>query len=143
MGVTETMLEDRIGYPLANLDARGYEGLVEYGKEQKALASETADQMAKRLGQEKAEAGIKAEAEKKAKEAAAAKPADAFSGFVDRIRAATTPGACALIVAEGAGAKLTAGDLKALQRASQDRVFILNEQARTPPPLQTGADVPF
>jgi hypothetical protein len=167
------MLEDRIGYPLANLDARDYEGLVEYGKEKKALASETADQMAKRLEQEKAENGIRLEAEtKKAKEKAqealnaannattddsfgrASGPATpaavervkVFADFVDQIRAASAVEALVQVGAAFGISKLPPADLKILQRQYGDRLLVLQDAAKHPPKarkLEIRDDVPL
>ncbi len=45
------------------------------------------------------------------------------------------------IVAEAAQAKLTAGDLKALQRTANDRTLVLNDALRRAPP--TSPDLTF
>lgn len=64
-----------------------------------------------------------------------------FETYVDRIRAAATEAEVVLIQAEAVG-KVTSGDLKALKRAGEDRIFLLREAAK-PAPVPTQADVPF
>jgi len=70
------------------------------------------------------------EVQRKAEEALAKEPVNApltFAAYVDRLRAATTKGNVALIVAEAAGANMPPGDLKALHRVATDRTFILDD----------------
>ncbi len=135
LGVTVGQLEDRIGKPLVEATEADVASLREYHKAKKALAAETPEALALRLEQEKAEKAIAAE------QAKVLPTGPLFAAFVDRIRAATTPGNVALIVAEAAQAKLTAGDLKALQRTANDRTLVLNDALRRAPP--TSPDLTF
>lgn len=152
LGVTLASLEERISKPIAQATDADVVSLRAHFAATKKLATETADVKAARIEAEKAEAGIAAEQASKTASAEMRAQIDArmaqlaaedspvkadavsavkvFAAFAERIKTATTPGNAALVVAEAAGAKLTAGDMKALQRAAQDRTFILNDAAK-------------
>lgn len=145
LGVTEAMLESRVGYPLSQLDAPDFAGLVKYGKEKRAMASVTPEQEARRIEQEKAEAGIAAEqaearrkidvrmAELAAQDAVTKPDAVArvklFEGFVDKIRAAKSVDALILVGSEYASSGLSPGELKGLSRTYSDRMLVLQDAA--------------
>lgn len=129
-GKTPAQLEELIGKSLCNATEADFASLKEYGKKLKALASESPEQLAKRLEAEKAEAGIAAE---QAKKSGKDPRFVAFEALITRFRAAKSSAEVTLIHAEAAKETLfTDGDRKALQRSAADRSLILDDALRAP-----------
>lgn len=110
-----------------------------------ALRKMYAAEKDKKAEQEKAEKAIAAaEEEKRAKtisgEVKNLPDVTPFADYIQLIRDAKTPGEVALVVARAAGAKFSAGDLKAMTRTANDRTLVLQdalrEAQRKPEPTQ-------
>jgi len=137
LGVTVAMLEERLGHSVLAVSEAELEGLRAFHGQKKSMTSETAEALAQRREQERG---------KVAEEKAAIAPAPAlFAAYVDKIRIAKTPADVALVVSAAAGAKLTAGDLRALQRTAMDRTLILSDAAAESSRLASAdkSDVPL
>ncbi len=131
LGVSPQQLAEHIGRPLAEATEEDVAALREFHKHKKELATLDPDAEARRIEQEKAEAGIAAE-----KLGAAPVKADVvdrtrvFAGFVDQIRAAKTPEELILIGAKFGAAGLLPADAKALGRTYTDRLLVLSDAVK-------------
>ena len=173
LNIPLAQLEDRLQAPLAMWTEADVATLKTFWAEAKKspppsaaelearriLTAENEAAAALRAEAAKAEAGIAAEAAKKAAAPVAPPvevvnfPADGgpvvparieadriYKGFAERVLAATTPGNVAMVVAEAAAAHLTPGDLKALQRTATDRTLVLKDAEKFPPKRRVAID---
>lgn len=131
LGVTTPQLEERIKKPLPEATEENVNVLRAWYAEKRNTPHPAADYdpgLAQRIEQEKAEAGIKAEA---AIKAGKDPRFVAFETILARMKAAKTSAEVILIHAEVTKEKLlTDGDKKALQRSATDRQFILDDAAK-------------
>jgi hypothetical protein len=144
LGVSVAMIEERLGHALGLVTEEELTELRAYYAKKKEMASADPDVEARRIEAEKAEVGIlKEQAAVRAQIDArmlelnagpvrpdAVERTKMFSGFVDRIRAATSVESLVLLGAEFGQAGLTPADAKALQRTYGDRLLVLQDATR-------------
>lgn len=135
-GVTIAMVEARLGHVLATMTLPEYESLRAWGAELKAKAKpKTPDEIAQDAVKAQAEAAF-ASAEKSLA-SPVAKPSTVeanatFKALVEKIHAAPDEQTARNVHAEGIYLKLGKGDMAALLRAVEDRIFVLKTLAEKP-----------
>lgn len=121
VGIPVGRLEDRISKPLAEATEADVAALRTYHATLKATPAQPTEA-------QRAEAGIAAEAEKKAAPSKEGARNAAFAALTARISAATTPELATHIASEAASETLFGqGELKAIARAVENRVLILKD----------------
>ncbi len=148
LGVPKAHLEDRIGRPLAEATDADVADLRAYFKRKKEMSQADPDEAARLEVQRQSEAALAtAAAEQRKKIDAQMKQLDgpppsvevrrnaAFKVVSENIAEAKTAAMVTLVLANVPNEKLFgAGELKALQRAADNRIKILNDAQRVLPP---------
>lgn len=138
LGITQADLEKFLGWPLATASGPDMVRLRKHYAEKRAAAKDPDEASRK---------AVQAAAERELGSAPLRSTPDTtkvFDGFVTKIRAAKTPEEIVLLLSDAMNAKLTKGEVAALNRTGKDHTGLLAQaKARQAAPKQESPDVPF